>query len=822
MFGPRIALLVLLTACGSNPTKEGRVDADDDGFASDVDCDDADPAVHPDAAERCDGVDNDCDGEVDEEAVDAATWYLDADGDGFGADSVLSCVAPEGAVERSGDCDDLRATVHPGAAESCDGTDENCDGAVDEDDAVDAPSWYADTDGDGFGDPSVALVACAAPPGHVADATDCDDAASAVNPDAIEACNLVDDDCDGSVDEDDAVDAATWYWDGYGDGFGDAALPTQTCDSPAGFTADATDCDDADAGVNPDAAERCDGVDEDCDGTADDAAVDALEWHADADGDAHGDPVVTAWACTEPAGYTATDDDCDDAAADVYPGADEWCDGVDHDCDGLSDEPSSADAVDWYADADADGYGDAAMSTVACDAPADHVADATDCDDTATAVNPGATELCDAADVDEDCDGLADDDDSSVDPGTQSTWFADADGDGHGDASTTINNCDGGVGTATTSQDCDDTDATIHPDATEVEDGVDQDCDGLVDNTGDWHEEVLTSGAYFHLDSDINEDDEFLLGYTNTSSYMRVLVGNTDLGWGSHSITSSSTYSPAVAFGPTGDYHLLYHMYTTRYVYQGHYDGASWSHTAVDTSAGYPNGWFNNAIDVAADGTVYMVYHDDSASYQYFYSGTYGAMTQYRASSASDTYSMSQAIDPVTGDVAFAFLASTWSPYWRLSDTSGTLYASGALDSGGSSSRRVGTGVTVAWGADGVLYAAWHDAVDEEIKFAAYDATSGAWTTETVSAPSGYYVNDLDLTIDSMGSAHIVYTMDHGTTRYYPIYYATNSSGSWAVESLASSADQPTYCEVQVDSNDNAHIFAILNASKELVHYYIY
>jgi len=82
----------------------------------------------------------------------------------------------------------------------CNGIDDDCDGTVDEDDAVDALTWYLDDDGDGFGDPNVSVVACDAPADHLEDDTDCDDADAEVHPAAEEVCNGIDDDCDGVVD----------------------------------------------------------------------------------------------------------------------------------------------------------------------------------------------------------------------------------------------------------------------------------------------------------------------------------------------------------------------------------------------------------------------------------------------------------------------------------------------------------------------------------------------------------------------------------------------------------------------------------------------
>jgi hypothetical protein len=289
---PLISLLLLTVACGEpdkpQDTGSGPVDADGDGFDAEQDCDDDDDAVFPGAAELCNGVDDDCDGSVDEDdASDAPTWYADGDGDGFGdaADPTAACAQPTGFVADDGDCDDDDAAVFPGAVELCNGVDDDCDGSVDEDDASDAPTWYADGDGDGFGDAADPSAACAQPTGFVAADGDCDDDDDAVFPGAVELCNGVDDDCDESVDEDDASDAPTWYADGDGDGFGDDTFTAVACEAPTGFAATPDDCDDRDDAVYPGAPETCgDGVDDDCDGT-DEACPEPVEISA-ADADA--------------------------------------------------------------------------------------------------------------------------------------------------------------------------------------------------------------------------------------------------------------------------------------------------------------------------------------------------------------------------------------------------------------------------------------------------------------------------------------------------------------------------------------------------------
>ncbi len=304
-------------------------------------------------------------------------------------------------------------------------------------------------------------------------------------------------DCD---DEDPGVGTdLDWYLDGDGDGFGAADSTTQGCSPPPGYVDDATDCDDRNGAVFPGADELCNGYDDDCDGGIDNAAIDPLTFHVDADGDGHGDPDQTVQACTAPEGYVTSSDDCDDNDTAVNPSAEEVCaDSIDNDCDGR------VDLRDWYRDRDGDGFGDPTDHREVCDAPVVYVSATGDCDDDEPEISPAAVEICDPEDIDEDCDGLADDLDDSVQ--NAQIWHLDGDGDGYGDPDQAAYYCDPPGGWIQDASDCDDGDMTINPSATEIwYDGLDQDCDDQDDYDAD-------GDGYQALDwgSDCDDDDFYI------------------------------------------------------------------------------------------------------------------------------------------------------------------------------------------------------------------------------------------------------------------------------------------------------------------------
>ena len=525
------------------------------GLTAGGDCNDGNAAINPAATEVCDGVDNDCDSSIDEGVQ--TTYYRDSDGDGFGnpANTTMACSLPTGYVINNTDCDDTNdainpntiwyldadndnyytgagvtqcaspgagyrytgllggsdcndsnAAIKPGATEVCNGIDDDCDGTAD--DGITFVTYYQDSDGDTFGNPAVSQSTCnGAPTGYVANNTDCDDTNDDLNPNTV------------------------WYLDADNDNYYTGAGVTQCASPGAGYRytglLGSGDCNDGNAAINPAAAEICDGIDNDCDGSIDEGVQ--TTYYRDMDGDGFGNPVVTTMACSLPTGYVANNTDCDDTNDDlnpntvwyldadgdgyytgasvtqcaspgagyrytgllgsgdcndgnaaINPAAAEICDGIDNDCDGSIDEGVQ---TTYYRDMDGDGFGNPVVTTMACSLPTGYVANNTDCDDTNDDLNPNTV------------------------------WYLDADGDGYYTGASVTQCASPGAGYRYTgllgSGDCNDGNAAINPAATEVCDGIDDNCDGSIDE-GCIPDYIITTTGNGIIITDITGSSETL------------------------------------------------------------------------------------------------------------------------------------------------------------------------------------------------------------------------------------------------------------------------------------------------------------------------
>ena len=287
-----------------------------------MDCNDNNNAVSPTSPELCNGDDDNCNDEIDEEgAIDGDIFYADDDNDEYGdpENTTSACQPPEGYVSDNNDCDDNNDTVYPDAPELCNDINDNCDPEelIDEN-ANGGYIWYFDEDGDTYGDPENSILVCAAPEGYVLNDQDCNDQNDAINPLADESCDYIDNDCDDQIDESDATDQSVFYLDEDGDQSGVVDHYIIACFTPEGYAENPNDCDDTNIILNP----------------------------FDTDND----------------GYSSCDGDCLDniqVGSSIYPDAPELCDGFDNDCDSLIDDDDDVDedsATLAYPDEDDDGF----------------------------------------------------------------------------------------------------------------------------------------------------------------------------------------------------------------------------------------------------------------------------------------------------------------------------------------------------------------------------------------------------------------------------------------------------------------------------------
>ncbi|MFC1615314.1 MopE-related protein [Patescibacteria group bacterium] len=397
---------------------------------------------------------------------------IDNDGDGYGDPASLSC------AHSQKDCDDTKKFINPSAVENCDNRDNNCNSQIDEG-CDDDNDNYCDNTKRIYNAPTLICPNTIVSSGSLGN--DCNDNNADSYPGNTEICgNGLDDDCNGS----DLICPLDCK-DSDGDGFG--VCPN--CGINYGCSNNGNDCNDGDDKSHIGAVEICDGKDNDCDLDIDEGC--------DLDGDnycdcsqefEYGSNLMSTCIRTNTTNGEAVANtcDCDETNKNIHPSASEICEnGIDEDCD-KSDSICALNCVDN----DNDGYGNPASDSC--------IHTQLDCNDSDSKIHPWAIEICDGKD--NDCDGTIDE-------------WCDIDGDNYCDCSqefeygSDLTSTCSGTNTTNASSvsntcDCNEINPNIHPSASEIcGNGVDEDCDGIVDEGCD-----LGEGNIYYIDSNLGND----------------------------------------------------------------------------------------------------------------------------------------------------------------------------------------------------------------------------------------------------------------------------------------------------------------------------
>ena len=351
--------------------------------------------------------------------------------------------------------------------------------------------WNMDRDHDGFGDPSIFVLADTKPAGYVADQSDCNDLDASINPNTIwyrdadgdgygsssqtiAQCTKPSGYINNSLDYDDNnvnitnIPPSTFYRDIDNDGFGSASSGTVYYSlMPSGYSNNNSDCNDYDASLNPNTV-----------------------WYRDADGDGYGNGGITTNSCSQPGGYVRNNYDCNDGDSSLNPN------------------------TVWYRDADGDGYGNPGVTTNSCTQPGGYVRDNNDCNDNNSSINPNNIWYRDY-----DGDGYGgtmtthsctqpggyvsnslDCDDYRAEVNPYTVWYRDSDGDGFG-RGPTIEGCNQPAGYVLNNLDCNDADSSLNPNTVWYRDA---DGDGY-GNGGVTTNSCIQPGGYVRNAADYND-----------------------------------------------------------------------------------------------------------------------------------------------------------------------------------------------------------------------------------------------------------------------------------------------------------------------------
>ncbi|TVZ52275.1 MopE-related protein [Dokdonia sp. Hel_I_53] len=467
------------------------------------DCNVSDSSIFPGALEILDGIDNDCDGTIDEGLTPlipstitvttncgssvlnrslpplGVTWFWQSSASGTSTSSSAASI-----TRTSGTIYYLRAkSNHNGLWSSARSVSYSIQ---------QPPVWYADVDGDGYGNIAISQSSCTQPIGYVSVSGDCNVSDSSIFPGALEILDGIDNDCDGTIDEgltplipstitvttncgSSVLNRSlpplgvTWFWQS-------SASGTSTSSSAASITRTSGTIYYLRAKSNHNGLWS----------SARSVSYSIQQppvWYADVDGDGYGNIAISQSSCTQPIGYVSVSGDCNVSDSSIFPGALEILDGIDNDCDGTIDEgltpliPSTITVTT-----------NCGSSVLNRSLPPSGVTWFWQSSASGTATSSSAASITRTSGTiyylraKSNYNGLWSSARSvSYTVQKPTTWYADADGDGFGNSSSSQSSCSQPIGYVSVNGDCNDSKNLVFPGALEVLDGIDNDCDGTID-----------------------------------------------------------------------------------------------------------------------------------------------------------------------------------------------------------------------------------------------------------------------------------------------------------------------------------------------------
>ena len=387
----------------------------------------------------------------------------------------------------------------------------------------------------------------------------------------------------------------------------------------------------------------------------------------------------------------------------------------------------------------------------------------------------------------------------------------DHDGDGDGYCENVEDCLDG-----TLPGDCDDEDPNAFPGAVEVEDGVDNDCDGLVDNTGDWHFSEIDSGDQHgnFVAIALDDDDAAHIAYRANSEELKYAY-DAGIGWAISTVDSGSdVWYIDIAIDSAGYPHISYVDDDGPSFRHAWYDGSSWQNEAIAASGQYWEYGHTSIFIDEADG-IHITYADGNAAwegtyYAYFDGSTWSTEVVEEGKMGSTSVTLDE-----SGYPHVAYYMTTPNNLRYAADSAyGWTYAT--VDATGEAGRHANLYLD-SLGHPNIAY---EEEDLDAVKYARWDGAN--WILNTIHTfASGWYIAEIGMDMDSSDQAHLcVAAQDYPWD--YTMKYMVGVDATWTSETIGEAGRDPLACDLVLDSGESPHIVFFDDSYNQVVYAYFW